>query len=207
MPDNVDNAEYDRLPLPPSERPADAGEGEVLVQERLVSWRLHEADQSPLSVPFHPFGRGRFDAPAGEYRHSYTNRNRLGAFGEYYGDDRRINPEESERRVLWRMESTEPLQFVALDDAGVQKCFDLDARICTAKQYRITREWALAFFNWYPYVCGIRYIARHASPHLSYCLFLDRCPEQLLVEREGQLKDLRNTVRLASRQYKLRWRI
>ena len=193
--------------MPPSERPADAGEDEVLVKESLISWRLHEAGQSPLGVPFYSSGRGRFDAPAGEYRHSYTNRNRLGVFGEYYGDDRRINPEEGEGRALWRMESSEPLPFVALDEAGVQNCFDLDARICTAKQYRTTREWALALFNWYPRACGIRYIARHASPHLSYCLFLDRCSELLLVEREGQLEDLRDTVRLASRRYKLRSRI
>lgn len=202
-----DNTEYDRLPLPPSERPMNASEDKVLVQDSLDSWRLHKTGESPLRVPFYSYGRGRFDAPAGEYRHSYTNQDRLGVFAEYYGDDRRINPEEGKERALWRVESIEPLPFVALDTAQVQNRFNLDARICTAKQYQTTQQWALALFYWYPGACGIRYIARHASPHLSYCLFIDRCSERLRVKYEGQLENLKNTVRLASRLYNLRSRI
>jgi hypothetical protein len=42
---------------------------------------------------------------------------------------------------------------------------------------------------------------------LSYCLFIDRCSERLRVKYEGQLENLKNTVRLASRLYNLRSRI
>lgn len=198
---------HDRLPYPPLEKPAGVTADQVLGHELLSSYRLHVGESSPLLTSYYPSGRLRFDAPRGEYRQSYANSDRYGVFSEIYGDDGRINPEEGEARTLWQVRSGEPLPIIALEDAQVQKCFGLDSRVCTSKQYPATRAWALALYNWFDGACGIRYISRHASPHLNYCLFLDRCEGRLSAKCEGRLNNLPNTVRIACARYKLRSRI
>jgi RES domain len=178
----------DLLPLPPRKLPQPGFD--LLEIEDLVLWRLHwEAD--PLRPRTHPRGRYRFDAPrnGAEYRVTYGNDARHGAFAEVYGDTRRIKAADRARH-LSRIVAERRLRFVPLDDPHVQKVLDLDGRIAMSRQYARTMPWSRALHRWFPDADGIRYMSRHAGTKRNYCLFLDRSRDSLRVERSGDLGDL-----------------
>jgi hypothetical protein len=108
-------------------------------------------------------------------------------------------------RILSRITPTEPLFLVPLDDGGLLKALhpQLDGRISSDIQYRITREWSLALHGWYPNAHGVRYVARHATPHFNYCLFLERCEGLLDLEPQGTLEELSDLVTRACDAYAL----
>lgn len=191
--------EEDRLLLPPTQRPSEQPD---LEEETVSIWRLHRG-RDALEIRYYESGRARFDAPAGQYPTLYANAERLGSFAEVYGDVGRISPSEGSSRYLSRVYSTRPLKLLALERGETQKALGFDARICVAKRYETTRAWAYAIYRWYPESAGIRYISRHANPHLNYCLFLDRCRSVLFADLKGPLENLPKTVALASARYKL----
>ncbi len=175
----------------------------VLGEFGIDAWRLQRGGH-PLDVKSYSTGKYRFDAPGGEYPAPlYANTFRLGCFAEVFGDTGVIEASEIRRRSLFRVSSTRTLRLLTLDDGGVQKAFRLDSRICDTKVYEVSRAWGLAFHGWYPEADGIRYISRHASPHLNVCLFLDRCMDAIRAEEVGRLVDLAKTVAAARRKYHL----
>ena len=167
------------------------------------AWRLQRGGH-PLDIESYSAGKYRFDAPGGEYPAPlYANTYRLGCFAEVFGDAGVIEAPEIRMRSLFRVRSTRALRLLTLDDGGVQKAFRLDSRICDTKVYEVSRAWGLAFHGWYPEADGIRYISRHASPHLNVCLFLVRCVDAIRAEEVGRLVDLAKTVAAARREYHL----
>lgn len=197
MTPGADWLEADRLPDPPRELPAQI----ELVGESVRLWRLHW-EEDDLSPRRHPAGRYRFDAPGGEFPVTYGNRDRLGAFAEVYGDTRRIDAGQADRR-LSVIVSERPLSLIPLDDAPTQKRLGIDGRINFSKQYPITQRWSLALHTWLPGADGVRYLSRHAAEQLNYCLFLDRCGADLRAELQGTLGELRRVVLFAADKYSL----
>ena len=188
--------EGDRLPEPPERLPETLG----LAREEISVWRLHWED--PLEARSHPAGRFRFDAPGGEYRVIYASGDQLAAFAEVYGDTR-VMEESQKDRGLSRITSRQELSLVALDDPGVQKQLGLDGRIGMSRQYPTTQQWSLALHAGFPQAQGIRYLSRHAGEERNYCLFVDRCAEELTLERLGRIGDLREVVLRAADRYHL----
>ena len=175
----------------------------MLSEFGIDAWRLQRGGH-PLDIKSYSAGKYRFDAPGGEYPAPlYANTYRLGCFAEVFGDAGVIEALEIRRRSLFRVSSARTLRLLTLDDGGVQKAFGLDSRICDTKRYEVSRAWGLAFHGWYPEADGIRYISRHASPHLNVCLFLDRCVDAIRAEEVGRLVDLAKTVAAARREYHL----
>ncbi len=121
-----------------------------------------------------------------------------------YGDGGSIPPSATSR-LLSCLTATGPLRLVQLDDGRLLKALHpgLDGRISTDVEYPTTQRWSLALHEWYPDAHGVRYTARHATPHLNYCLFLDRCAGLLDLHTEGKLEDLADIVTLASDAYGL----
>jgi hypothetical protein len=164
-------------------------------------WRVHwEVD--PVRPPKYPSGRWRFDAPTSEYQVTYVNQDEHAVFAEVYGDDREISPRNLTRRVS-TASSTRSLHLVALEDPQVLAAFHLDLRISAAVNYPRTMQWSLAFHNWYPKADGVRYLGRHATIHLNYGLFLDRCGDVLNFDLEGDFASLRPKVTVACDLYSL----
>jgi hypothetical protein len=121
-----------------------------------------------------------------------------------YGDRESIPPGDGSRAAS-KLTCGEPLRLIPLEDGQFLKALhpQLDGRISTDVEYGTTRQWALALYGWYPDAQGIRYTARHATPHPNYCLFLDRCPNALRADREGTLDQLDELVTLACAAYGL----
>jgi hypothetical protein len=121
-----------------------------------------------------------------------------------YGDRQAIPPTDRVR-ILSRITPTGPLCLVPLDDGELLKALhpQLDGRISSDIQYRITRDWSLALHGWYPKAHGLRYLARHATPHFNYCLFLERCEGLLDLEPQGTLEELSDLVTRACDAYAL----
>jgi hypothetical protein len=193
------------LPLPPAVAPrslpslATEAVGEV--------WRLHR-EPDPRHPRAHAEGRFRFDAPAGEFPVTYANADRYGCFAEVYGDRQSI-PSRDAARMLSRLIPTQPLKLIPLDDGQLLKALHphRDGRISTSLEYPTTMQWSGALHTWYPDAHGIRYTARHATPHDNYCLFLDRCADLLQLDTDGKLADLRDTVTRACDAYGLAARL
>jgi RES domain len=193
------------IPLPPALRPTKLPTPADAAVPTL--WRLHwEID--PRVPRHHSSGRFRFDAPQGEFAVTYLSADEYGCFGETYGDRQAIPPRDSER-LLSRLTTTGPLRLIHLDDGELLKALHphLDGRISSDIHYTITQAWSLALHEWYPEAHGIRYIARHATPHLNYCLFLERCSGLLELGTEGRLADLRELVIRACDAYGLAPRV
>jgi hypothetical protein len=189
------------LPLPPAAPPRPLPSLPVEAIGEL--WRLHR-EPDPLKPALHPQGRFRFDAPAGEYPVTYANADQHGCFAEVYGDRQSIPPRDATRTVS-QITASEPLRLIPLDDGQFLKALhpQLDGRISTDVEYATTRQWALALHGWYPDAHGIRYTARHATPHHNYCLFLDRCAPLLTADLQGTLAELGELVTRACAAYRL----
>jgi hypothetical protein len=135
---------------------------------------------------------------------TYANADRFGCFAEVYGDRESIPPKDA-TRILSRITSTQPLRLIELNDGQLLKALHplLDGRISTGIEYATTRQWSRALHVWYPQAQGMRYTARHATPHDNYCLFLDRCGDLLNVDPEGTLIELPELVTRACDVYRL----
>jgi hypothetical protein len=166
-------------------------------------WRVHD-ERDPRDIRRYPSGRFRFDAPAGEFAVTYANEDQYGCFGEVYGDRQSIPPADR-TRLLSRLSASEPLYLIPLEDGELLKALhpQLDGRINSDVHYTVTQEWSLALHSWFPDAHGIRYVARHATPHLNHCLFLDRCEGRLELETKGKLEDLHEIVTRACDAYGL----
>jgi hypothetical protein len=186
------------LPPPPATSPTTLA---PLHTEPVSIWRLHWEDD-PRTPDLAYQGGSRFDAPAGEYLVSYGGADRLGIFAEVFGDLGRITPPNAERR-LSLLSSRRALHLVTLDDAMSLRYFGLDARICDTDDYALTRAWSTALHDWYPTCDGLRYMSRKATPHVNYCLYLDRCGDAIDLFVQGRLRDLRDLVLFAADRYRL----
>jgi hypothetical protein len=164
-------------------------------------WRLH-GEAGPLLKKGANPGIYRFDAPAGQYPVTYANQDRLGVFGERFGDTGWIKNADRGIR-LSRLTPRRPLRLLPLDLAPTQRAFGIDARVCVSRRYDATQRWGFAFHQWYPEADGIRYTARLAGPHLNLCLFLDRCAGDLEVLTIGALASLPMDVLRAGADYDL----
>lgn len=190
-----------RVPRPPPVRPAEAPE---LVGDSLRDgWRLHW-EPDPRKPNVHPKGKFRFDAPEGQYSVAYVNGDPkgYGCFAEAYGDQRSIAPNQAQRH-LSSLSATTPLKVMGLDDGKTLAALKLDLDISASVDYERTMLWSKSIHDWYEDVDGIRYLGRHATKKLNYCLFLDRCSGKLEFETLGQLGDLRDHVLRAADTYSL----
>jgi hypothetical protein len=133
---------------------------------------------------------------------TYCNLDRYAAFAEVYGDVRSIAPNQAER-LLSRIWSERALRVVDLDSSETLAQLELDLKISTCTEYERTMAWSLALHEWYPEADGLRYLGRHATTRLNFCLFLDRCGDALGFETEGRLIDLRSRVLRAADAYNL----
>ena len=188
----------DLIPLPPAALPAAI----PLVEEVIAIWRVHQ-EPDPRTPPRYPTGRYRFDAPAGQYPVTYGNVDRLACFAEVYGDRRQILADQA-TRSLSLLIARRPLRLVTLDEARVFLALELDARINTTRRYDRTQPWSLALHTWLPDADGIRFSGRKAGTLPNYCLFLDRCADDLDLYTQGQLRDLRAIVLAAADRYSLK---
>jgi hypothetical protein len=103
-----------------------------------------------------------------------------------FGDARYIDVADGERR-LFAIEATRPLLLLDLMDGACLMSFGLDARICVEKPYRRTQRWSSAFHGWYSDLDGLRFIPRHATGKVNYCLYLDRCGADLRADDRGEI--------------------
>jgi hypothetical protein len=187
------------IPPPPDEAPSnppsfvDAVLGDT--------WRLHDEDD-PTVERTYPTGKYRFDAPTVAYGVTYVGHDKIAIYNEVYGDEKVIPSSAADRRRS-RIWSTRPLMLLALTDASVLTAFDLDLRVCTEKPYDTTQLWSQAWHRWYPDLDGLQFVARKSSPHLTTCLYLDRCSAALRFDVEGTIADLRSDGLRAARRYRL----
>jgi RES domain len=189
------------IPLPPTVTPSRLPALSAAPVPPL--WRLHH-EVDPRTPRHHSAGRFRFDAPVGQFPVTYGNEEEYGCFGEVYGDHQSIPPADS-ARLLSCLSAKSPLCLIKLDDGELLKALhpQLDGRISSDIHYTVTQAWSLALHEWYPEAHGIRYVARHATPYLNYCLFLDRCKDLLDLKTEGKLQDLHDLVIRACDAYAL----
>jgi RES domain len=178
----ADDLLADALPRPGNKPP----DFEPQHREAVVIWRLHWEPDAELFTIGPGTPRWRFDDPRSHYAVSYGNDAEHGAFVEVYGDIGRIGPRERRRR-LSLIRSQRPLLLLDMDNPKTQRVFGLDARISTSKQYGSTRAWGRAWHDWYEPLDGIRFLARKESRTLNYCLFLDRCGDELRGTHFGSL--------------------
>jgi hypothetical protein len=164
-------------------------------------------DDDLISSRRYPKPRYRFDAPGGEYAVLYANDTEVATFNESYAEKRRRIPKADAKRHLVRIAPKRPLPLVDLRDDRTLSALDLDARISVGDDYETCRQWALAFHEAWPEVCGIAYAARWGGVHTTnVALFVERCHEDLAVDSLGSLGDpaLENLVLEAADRYNLR---
>jgi hypothetical protein len=187
------------IPSPPGEPPSDPPSfTEAVLGD---TWRLHDEDDPTVERRF-PIGKYRFDAPTGAYGVTYVGHDKLAIYNEVYGDEQVIPKRAADRRRS-RIWSTRPLTLLALADASVLAAFGLDQRVCTEKPYDTTQQWSQAWHEWYEDLDGLQFVARKSSPHLTTCLYLDRCSAALHFEVEGTIAALRSDGLRAARTYRL----
>lgn len=151
--------------------------------------------------------RYRFDAPDGEYAVLYANDTMVATFNESYAEKRRRIPAADAKRHLVRITPKKPLPLVDLRDDRTLSALDLDARVSVGDDYEACRQWALAFHEEWPEVCGIAYAARWGGVRtMNVALFVERCRDDLEVVSLGLLgdPDLEGLVLEAADRYKLR---
>jgi hypothetical protein len=192
---------YNDVPFPPTSAPA---RPPALVDdepERL--YRLHW-EEDPTNPRRHPTGKFRFDAPADEYAVTYLNSNLYACFGEVYGNEQVIAPDQADRTIS-EAAIRRRLNLVPLHDGAALKRLarGLDLTISTTIHYSRTMRWSRALHQWYPDADGLLYVGRHAGLHLNRCLFLDRCADALGFTPFGTVASQRETTIRAADAYAL----
>ena len=168
-------------------------------------FRIQNDDR--ISSRRYPKPRYRFDAPGGEYAVHYANDTKVATFNESYAEKRRRIPAADAERHLVRITPKNPLPLVDLRDDRTLSAMDLDARISVGDAYDACRQWALAFHEEWPEVCGIAYAARWGGVRTTnVALFVERCHEVLELDSLGRLGEpaLEDLVLEAVDRYRLR---
>lgn len=97
----------------------------------------------------------------------YAATSLLGAVAEAFGDLGIVDRGSGRRVCVVRISKSIPV----LNLAGVApRVFGLDQRIATSRDYPQCQEWARAFYESYPEVCGLRWRGRQAG---SICFALN----------------------------------
>jgi hypothetical protein len=198
-----DNPGPPRLRQPPNRGALDRLRPEIQTLDwEAPLWRLQK-DPGPAHRRY-PGPRYRFDAPSGRYATVYANDSWLGVFGEVFVDrGRRIGRAERGLHLV-RITTVRSLPLVDLRSNATLSAFDLDARISTGEDYETCQQWALALYEAYPEICGLRYAPRKAGEEFSnVALFAERCADALDYSSQGRLEELEDVVLAASREYKL----
>jgi hypothetical protein len=165
-------------------------------------WRI--ADQDSLSFRTYPSPRYRFDAPGGEFPALYTCALDLGVFAEAYVErGRRLGKNEARRHLL-ELRPRQPLALIDLHSDHVLAAFNLDERISIGDDYVTCQAWALAIYQQYPDVSGIRYRARKAGALVAnVLLYADRAVGSLEIASAPRLDEIEEVVLRAADRYRL----
>jgi hypothetical protein len=160
--------------------------------------RSHDRRYGPIY--FGKAGRGRFDAPSGQYGILYVAADVRGAFIETFGRElgrRVIDLDELNARAVARITSLRTLRRVDLTGAGLAR-IGADARLTseTANRYALSQRWALALFEHSDQPDGLLYRSRHDPSRLCAAIF-DRAANVLTATPLGSLADVRNAALLA----------
>jgi hypothetical protein len=167
-------------------------------------WRIQNGTE--IVACAYPAPRYRFDAPHGEYPVLYACASLLGTFAEVYGDRARRLGEHEGSRYLVRLVPRAPLLLVDLSDMRLLASLGLDERISVGDDYAACQVWALALWQRFPEIAGIRYRARKAGATVAnVALFLDRCGEYIVGPPDDahMLKECETVVLEAADVYKL----
>lgn len=167
-------------------------------------WRIQNGTE--LVARTYPAPRYRFDAPHGEYPVLYACASHIGTFAEVYGDRARRVGEAEGARYLIRIMPMIPLALIDLCDVRLLASLGLDERISVGDDYATCQAWALALWERFPDIAGIRYRARKAGATQSnVALFVDRCARDVAVPSEDAhlLRELEEIVLTAADIYNL----
>jgi hypothetical protein len=116
---------------------------------------------------------------------------------------RRLEPDEG-RRYLLRLTPRVPLQLLDLHDIRILTALDLDERNSVGDDYPTCQAWALAFYEQYQNIDGIRYRARKAGAVIAnVMLYADRCRDDLDVVSAFRLDESEEVVLRAADRYRL----
>ena len=196
------------MPPKPLRRPPELGEGPTDIEFRAWTSPVYRIqDDERISARRYPEPRYRFDAPGGEYAVLYANDTEVATFNESYAEKRGRIPVTDAHRHLVRITPKVPLPLVDLTDDRTLSALGLDARISVGDDYEACGEWALAFHERWPEVCGMAYAARWGGVRTTnVALFVERCKEDVALNLLGRLGDpnLDGLVLEAADRYKLR---
>lgn len=161
-----------------------------------MSWiRIHQRRYG--AIFFGKTGRGRFDAPAGQYGTLYVALDAYGAFAETLGHTTgrtAIDWDELEARALAEISVNRPLRLVDLSGEGLAH-IGADDRL-TSGDYRLSQPWALQLHEHPDQPAGLFYRARHDPSRLCAVIF-DRAEDALTPVDLGPLTDPSNATLLA----------
>ena len=167
-------------------------------------WRIQNGTE--IVARAYPAPQYRFDAPHGEYPVLYACASQLGTFAEVYGDRARRLGEHEGGRYLVRLVPRAPLPLIDLSDVRLLASLGLDERISVGDDYAACQAWALALWQRFPEIAGIRYRARKAGATVAnVALFLDRCGDHVtrFPDDMRMLEDLESVVLEAADVYNL----
>lgn len=168
-------------------------------------WRIQNAPALQPRAYRQP--RFRFDASHGEYPVVYACASPTGTFAEVYGERARRLGENDGGRYLLHLVPRAPLPLLDLQDVRLLASLGLDERISLGDDYPTCQAWALAFWQGFPDLAGLRYRARKAgAATTNVALFADRCADALAVAPSGsprRLEDLPELVLQAADLYNL----
>lgn len=152
------------------------------------------------AIYFGTTGRGRFDAPSGQFGTLYIAADAHGAFIETFGQylgRLTVDLDELRARSLTEIHATRPLRLVDLTGAGLAR-LDADARLTsqTTDGYALSQRWALALHEHPDQPDGLLYRSRHDPSRLCAAVF-DRAAGILTTTSLGSLADPHNASLLA----------
>jgi hypothetical protein len=121
----------------------------------------------------------------------------------YVERGRRLGKREGQRHLL-EIRPRSPLSLVDFHDDYVLNTFDLDERVSVGDDYETCQSWALAIYQQYPNISGIRYRARKAGALVANVfLYADRCGDNLEVVSAPRLEEIEEVVLRAADRYRL----
>lgn len=189
-------APTDDGPPPHPDPPDDLGERSLPTIDSSGPWyRLYPVGHEPLH--FGTSGRGRFDAPGGDYGVCYAADDAYGAFIETYGrllDRDFVTRDALNRRGLVEISSGETCTFVDLTAEGLNR-LGADNRLATGT-YSTSQQWSEALHEHPVRPDGLRYRSRHDPSRICVALF-DHLVDRLTLDDRGPLGAERNRRRLA----------
>lgn len=189
-------APTDEEPPPHPDPPDDLGERTLpSVESSGPLYRLYPTAYDPLY--FGTSGRGRFDAPDGDYGVCYAADDLYGAFIETYGrllERDFVTRDALNRRSLVEISPDEACTLVDLTAEGLNQ-LGADNRLATGA-YPVSRRWSAALHDHPEHPDGLRYRARHDPSRICLALF-DHLADHLTLTDHGPLGAERNRRRLA----------